>query len=50
MSEGKKSKGKKGATSSSKGMHTDMHSTVDTNMTDTDDLDYWPDDWEDEDE
>lgn len=50
MSEGKKSKGKKGATSSSKGMHTDMHSTVDTNTTDTDDLDYWPDDWEDEDE
>ena len=50
MSEGKKSKGKKGAMSSSKGMHTDMHSTVDTNTTDTDDLDYWPDDWEDEDE
>lgn len=50
MSGGKKSKGKKGATLSSKGMHTDMHSTVDTNTTDTDDLDYWPDDWEDEDE
>lgn len=50
MSESKKSKGKKGATSSSKGMHTDMHSTADTNTTDTDDLDYWPDDWEDEDE
>lgn len=50
MSEGKKSKGKKGATSSSKGKHTDMHSTADTNTTDTDDLDYWPDDWEDEDE
>ena len=50
MSEGKKSKGKKGATLSSKGMHTDMHSTADTNTTDIDDLDYWPDDWEDEDE
>lgn len=50
MSGGKKSKGKSATSSNTKGMHTDMHDTADTNGTDTDDLDYWPDDWEDEDE
>lgn len=48
MSGGKKSKGKSAMSSNTKGMHTDMHDTSDTNGTDTDDLDYWPDDWEDE--
>ena len=50
MSGGKKSKRSSATSASVEGKHTDMHSAADTNGTDADDLDYWPDDWEDEDE
>ena len=50
MSGGKKSKRNSATSSNAKGMHTDMHNTADTNGAGADDLDYWPDDWEDEDE
>lgn len=50
MSGGKKPKRNSATSSNTKGMRTDMHSTADANGTDTDGLDYWPDDWEDEDE
>lgn len=50
MSGGKKSKRNGVVSSSAKGAHKGVCSTVDTNGTDADDLDYWPDSWEDEDE
>lgn len=50
MSGSKKSKSKDATLSNMESMHTDMHSAVDTNGTDTDELDYWPDNWSDEDE
>lgn len=50
MSGGKKSKGNSTTSYSTEGVHKHVCSTEDTNGAHADDLDYWPDDWSDEDE